>query len=110
MILRKLVKKTLGLCENTEAEALRHHIREMRKSNDVLQRKIRLVEGQANIDRTEVLRLKCKLRNIRDVLGEDDECFSRFTRYQINDMSIEEFRRVESEIDKDVSNGKLFLQ
>ena len=109
MILRKLVKKTLGLCENTEVEALKHHICEMRKSNYALQRKLRLVEGQANVDVAEHTYFKEKLRKIREVLGEDDRCFSRFTRDQISDMSREEFNSVEAEIDQDVLDGKLFL-
>jgi hypothetical protein len=66
-------------------------------------------KGQANVDATENLVLKKKLHDIRISLGKDDECFSRFTRKQIENMSIEEFRSVESEIDKDVADGKLFL-
>jgi hypothetical protein len=66
-------------------------------------------KGQANVDATENLILKKKLHEIRITLGKDDECFSRFTRKQIENMSIEEFRQVESEIDKDVADGKLFL-
>jgi hypothetical protein len=66
-------------------------------------------KGQANVDATENLLLKKKLHEIRITLGKDDECFSRFTRKQIENMSIEEFREVESEIDKDVADGKLFL-
>lgn len=67
-------------------------------------------KGQANVDATENIVLKAKLKKIRDLIGKDDEVFSKFSRDQIEDMSIEEFRKVESEIDKDEATGKLFLQ
>jgi regulator of replication initiation timing len=103
MILRNFVKKTLGLCENKYAEGLQANIR-------VLEKNVSDWKGQANVDATENLFLVSKLKKIREVMGNDDRCFSKFTRSQIEDMSIEEFRAVESEIDKDVLNGKLFLR
>jgi hypothetical protein len=66
--------------------------------------------GQANVDATENIALKSRLKAIRDLLGKDDETFSRYTRDQIEDMSIEEFRQAEPEIDQDIQDGKLFLQ
>ena len=103
MILRNFVKKTLGLSESVRVESLELKVRKLEKE-------VSNWKGQANVDATENLFLTTKLQKIRIILGSDDKCFSKFTRDQIKEMSIEEFRAVESEIDKDVSEGKLFLQ
>jgi hypothetical protein len=103
MILRKLVKKFLHLDESSEVTWLQKEVQELTIERNHW-------KGQANVDATENLYFKQKIQKVRMILGEDDECFSKFSRDQIRDMSIEEFRKVEAEIDKDVANGKLFLQ
>jgi len=86
-----------------QAEHLRRELSISNKNRDEW-------KGQANVDATENLALKQKLKNIRDLLGKDDEVFSKYSRSQIEDMSIEEFTKLEHLIDKDVFEGKLFLQ
>jgi len=68
------------------------------------------LEGQVKVDQAEVLHLKSKMVRIRELMGRDDETFSRFTRKQIEAMSIEDFNAAESEIDNDMLDGKIFLQ
>lgn len=102
-MIRNWVKKVFGLSENDYTEGLRVDIWKLKKE-------VSDWKGQANVDATENLYLTTKLHKIRTIMGEDDKCFSKFTRTQIEDMSIEEFVTVEPEIDKDVADGKLFLQ
>jgi hypothetical protein len=103
-----ILKKFFGSKEDREetvcqAEWLRKELREAEKERHAWQ-------SQANVDATENLFLKKKLQEIRKLLGADDECFSKYTRDQIEEMELDEFVKIEHLIDKDVADGKLFLQ
>ncbi len=75
-----------------------------------LENEVSGLKGQVRVDKAEVLHLKSKMARIRELMGRDDETFSRFTRKQIATMSMEDFNDAESEIDKDMLDGKIFLQ
>jgi hypothetical protein len=117
MFLRNCIKKVLGLEEADTVADLTGRIRTFASKLDECRMQLQEAEigrdgwkGQANVDATENLFLANKLKEVRKALGKDDECFSRFSRDQIKDMSLEEFRHVEKEIDQDVNDGKRFLQ
>jgi hypothetical protein len=99
MFLRNYIKKFFGC----QAEWLRNQLRQAEKERHEWQ-------SQANVDATENLFLKKKLQEVRKLLGLDDECFSKYTRDQIEDMELDEFRQVKNEIDQDITCGKQFLQ
>jgi hypothetical protein len=101
MILREFVKRLLNL---READIGLED--KVAKLNELAHSK----ESQLEINEAEIIHLKSKLSKIRKLIGRDDECFSRFTRKQIDDMSIGEFVKLESKIDQDVDDGKIFLQ
>jgi hypothetical protein len=100
-----ILKKFFGSKEEVpcQADFLRRELRQAEKERHEWQ-------SQANVDATENLFLKKKLQEVRKLLGADDECFSKYTRNQIEDMELDEFVKVEHLIDKDVADGKLFLQ
>lgn len=102
-MIRNWVKRVFGFSETGHVDGLEAKIRKLEK-------KVSDVEGQANVDAAENLYLTTKLHKIRIIMGNDDKCFSRFSRDQIEEMSIEEFNSVEPEIDKDYADGKIFLQ
>ena len=110
MILRKLVKKVLSLDESTEVMKLKSRVEWYKGKLDESEDEKLKWKGQANVDATECLALKKKLRDIRVVLGGDDEVFSKYSRDQIRDMDLDEFYKIEHLIDQDISDGKLFLQ
>ncbi len=103
MFLRNYIKKFLDLDESTAVDEYKRQLREAEIERDNW-------KSQANLDAVENIFLANKLKKLREVLGKDDECFSRFTRGQIRDMSIDAFRQVENEIDQDVAGGKRLLQ
>ncbi len=103
MILREFVKKLLKLEELNQEDNL--GIKVMK-----LEEEVSGMKGQIRVDEAEITNLKSKLHCIRDILGKDDNTFSDFTRTQIDRMSIEEFVKVESKIDQDVIDGKIFLR
>jgi hypothetical protein len=82
----------------------------LRESHDLMVEEMHGLKGHVNVFKTENLILKKKLHEVRRILGRDDEVFSKWTRDQIEAMSIEEFNSVESQIDQDVMDKKLFLQ
>lgn len=102
MILREFVKKLLKLEEPNEEH-------DLRAKNRILDKEVTGVKGQMEVDEAEINNLKKKLWEIRRILGKDDKTFSDYTRKQIDKMSIKEFTKVESEIDQDVIDGKIFL-
>jgi hypothetical protein len=103
-ILKKLLgSKRIEVSKSYTTDDLRYRLRKAEKNRDEW-------KGQANVDATENISLKAKLKKIRTILGEDDEVFSKYSRSQIEDMELEEFIKIEHLIDKDVADGKLFLQ
>lgn len=101
-MIRKWVKKVFRFSETGHVDGLEAKIRKLEK-------KLSDTEGQIKVDNVEMTSIKAKLFKIRQILGRDDNTFSRFTRKQIDEMSIGEFTSVEAEIDQDVLDGKLFL-
>jgi hypothetical protein len=73
-------------------------------------KEISRLKGQLEVDNAEITNLKAKLFQVRQILGKDDLTFSRFTRKEIDEMSVEGFNAVESEIDQDIIDKKIFLE
>jgi predicted nucleic acid-binding Zn-ribbon protein len=105
-MLRKFVMRHFG---KTDYKLIDSNIN-LRSSVVELEQEVSDLKGQVKVDQAEVLHLKSKMVRIRELMGRDDEAFSRFTRKQIEAMSIEDFNDAESEIDKDMVDGKIFLQ
>ncbi len=76
----------------------------------VLETEIIHLKDQSDVDQTECRYLKEKLFRIRELIGDGDECFSKYTRKQITNMSLKDWNEAESEIDQDLANGKIFLK
>jgi len=105
-MLRKFVLKHFG---KSDYKLIDSNIN-LRATVEELEEEVSGLKGQVKVDKAEVLHLKSKMVRIRELMGRDDEAFSRFTRSQIEAMSIEDFNAVESEIDEDMLDGKIFLQ
>ncbi len=105
-MLRKWIKKYIG---QTDYKIVDSNIN-LRQEVEELKKEVSGLKGQVKVDKTEALHLKEKLQRIRDLIGRDDECFSKWTRKQIEEMSISEFVAIESEIDQDIIDGKIFLR
>ena len=101
MILREFIKRTLNLGEPDL---------DIRAEVKDLKEKVSDLKDQVEIKQVEILHLKEKLVRVRELIGRDDECFSIFRTKQIEKMSIGDFNEVESEIDKDMADGKIFLR